>query len=365
MYDMYKVLLTLILTMVMSMVFTEIVRKLSFKLGTVDKPNSRRVNKVPMPSSGGLAIYVAFYITVLFLIPINREITIPLFVGATIIIIIGLIDDVKEINPKMKMLGILLATLAVYYLGDIQMTRIDIPFLGLVELGILSLPVTFIWIAAITNSINLIDGLDGLAAGVSSISLLTIGIIAFFFLGNNNVDVAILIFALVAAQLGFLPANYFPARIYLGDTGALFLGFMTAVFSLMHLKNVTFLSLTVPLVILAVPIGDTLYAIIRRTLNKEPISMADNKHIHHRVLALGFSHKQSVKLLYTMTAVFSVVALLLPVANTLGFILLTISLIVSLQFLAELIGLVDGKSRFLTDFLKKIFKLLRIDHRPK
>lgn len=360
---MYKLLLTLILTMVMSMVFTEIVRRVSFKIGAVDEPNSRRVNKVTMPSSGGLAIYFAYFITVLFLIPLDKTITIPLFVGATIIIAVGLIDDIKEVNPKMKMFGILLATLAIYYLGDIKMTRIDVPFMGLVELGLFSLPITFIWIAAITNSINLIDGLDGLAAGVSSISLTTIGIIAFFFLGSNNVDVAILIFAMVAATIGFIPANYYPARIYLGDTGALFLGFMTAVFSLLNLKNVTFLSLIVPLVILAIPIGDTLYAIIRRTLNKQPISMADNKHIHHRLMALGFSHKQSVKILYTMTTVFCIVALLLPVANTLGIILLTASLIVSLQFLAELIGLVDKKRSPLTNFFKSMFKLITRDNK--
>lgn len=361
MYDMYKVLLILIFTTIMSLIFTEIIRILSFKIGAVDEPNSRRVNTVTMPSSGGLAIYFSYFITVLFLIPLNREITIPIFIGATIIVITGLIDDIKGISPRFKMLGIILATLSVYYLGNIQMNGLEIPFVGLVDLKYLSLPMTILWVTAITNSINLIDGLDGLATGVSSISLVTIGIIAFFFLGADNLDVSLMVFALVAAAVGFLPANYFPAKIYLGDTGALFLGFMISVFSLFHLKNVTFFTLTVPLVILALPIGDTVYAIIRRKMNKQPISMADNKHIHHRLMALGFTHKQSVKLLYTLTTVFSFVSLLFPVASTVGAIMLALGLLLSLQFLAELIGLVNEETRPLTRFFKIVLKIFNKD----
>lgn len=358
MYDMYKVILILILTFVVSMIFTGVVRYLAVKIGAVDEPNSRRVNKVAMPSSGGLAIYFAYFIAVFFLLPLDRSLTIPIFIGATIVILTGLIDDIKGISPKLKILGIVLATLAIYYLGDIQINRIDFPILGMVNLNYLSLPITLLWVAAITNSINLIDGLDGLATGVSSISLTTMGIIAYFFLGSNNTQITIMIFALVAAALGFLPANYQPAKIYLGDTGALFLGFMVSVFSLFHLKNVTFFSLIVPLVILAVPIADTLYAIIRRKLNKQPISMADNQHIHHQLMNLGFSHKQAVKLLYTMTTAFSFIALLFPIASELGAILLTIGFILVLQFSAEIIGLVGENGRPLTRSAKKILKFL-------
>lgn len=359
MYDMYSVILILIFTMIMSLILTELVRLISFKIGAIDEPNSRRVNKKTMPSSGGLAIYFSFFISMFFFLPLENEFIFPIFIGATIIVLTGFIDDIKDINPKVKMLGIILATLIIYYMGGIQMTRISIPFIGMLELGYLSLPMTLLWVAAITNSINLIDGLDGLATGISSISLTTIGIIAFFFLRIDNVEVTIMVFALVAAALGFLPANYFPAKIYLGDTGALFLGFMISVLSLFSLKNVTFISLIVPLVILAVPIADTLYAIIRRKLNRQPISMADNQHIHHRLLALGFSHKESVKLLYTITTIFSIVSLLFPVANTLGTVLLTIGLILSLQFLAELIGLLNNRP--LTQLFKRILKLFNRD----
>lgn len=349
---MYKIILVFVLTAVMSFLFTEAVRVLAFKIGAVDDPNSRRVNKVTMPSSGGLAIYFSYFISILFILPLDKEFTLPIFIGATIIVIIGLIDDIKGISPKMKLLGILIATLSVYYLGNIRMSMIDIPFVGLVELGYLSLPMTILWVAAISNSINLIDGLDGLAAGVSSISLITIGIVAFFFLSSNNFVITIMIFTLVASLLGFLPANYYPAKIYLGDTGSLLLGFMISVFSLFNLKNVTFITLMVPLVILAVPIADTIYAIIRRTLNKQPISMADNNHIHHRLLAIGFSHKQAVKLLYLMTVIFSLISLLYPIANTIGIILLTIGLMIIFQLMAELLGLI-GEKKFLISWIKK------------
>lgn len=361
MLDMYRVILILILTFVISMVLTEVVRFLSVKIGAVDEPNSRRVNTVAMPSSGGLAIYLAYFIAVLFLLPLNRELTVPIFIGATIIIITGLIDDIKGVSPKVKMFGIILATLVVYYYGGLGINRINFPLFGIVELGFWSLPVTLLWVAAITNSINLIDGLDGLATGVSSISLTTMGIIAYFFTGANNTQVTIMIFALVAAAIGFLPANYYPAKIYLGDTGALFLGYMISVFSLFHLKNVTFFSLIVPLVILAVPIADTSYAIIRRKLNKQPISMADNKHIHHQLMNLGFSHKQSVKLLYTMTTAFSFIALLYPVASEVGAILLTIGFLIVLQFSAEIIGLLGEEGRPITRMIKKILKRINID----
>ena len=365
MLSMYKVMFTFIFTAILSFIFTELVRYLSFKVGAVDEPNSRRVNKVVMPSSGGFAIYAAYFISILFILPLNQEITIPIFLGATVIIITGLIDDIKGISPGFKVTGIVLATLIVYFLADVQVTSIGIPFIGLVDLGYWSLPMTLLWVTAITNALNLIDGLDGLATGVSSISLVTIGIIAFFFLTSNNIDVTIMVFTLVAACLGFLPANYFPAKIYLGDTGALFLGYMIAVFSLFNLKNVTFISLMVPLVILIIPIADTSFAIIRRTLNKQSISTADNKHIHHQLMNYGFTHKQSVLLLYIISFIFSMVALLYPLANDIGLILLTLGIIIFLQFLSELLGLINNDNKPLITFFKKILNLYNKDYKDK
>lgn len=358
MYNMYNVILIFIATTVISMVSTEIVRVIAFKINAVDEPNSRRVNTKIMPSAGGLAIYFSYFLTTLVFLPIDREMIFPIFLGSTIIVITGLVDDIKEISPKLKMLGIIFGALVIYYVGDIKMSMIAVPLLGEIKLGFWSLPITILWITAITNSVNLIDGLDGLASGVSAISLSTMGIIAYFFLNTRNVTVAIMIYALVFAILGFLPANYHPAKIYLGDTGALFLGFMISVLSLYGLKNVTFISLIVPLVILGVPIADTLYAIVRRTLNKQPISVADNKHIHHRIMALGFTHKQTVKMIYALTMIFSAISLLYPVSNAVGATLLTIGLLIVLQLLAELIGLVGDNNKPLLRSVKKILSMI-------
>ena len=363
MFNLYKLIFALIFTAILSFIFTEIVRYFAFKVGAIDKPNSRRVNKVAMPSSGGLAIYLAYFITILLIIPLNRDITIPIFLGATIIIFTGLIDDIKGVSPKFKILGITIATLIIYFLADIHVSSIHIPFLGLVNLGYLSLPVTLLWVTAITNALNLIDGLDGLATGVSSISLTTMGIIAFFFLTSNNIEVTIMIFTLVAACLGFLPANYFPAKIYLGDTGALFLGFMISVFSLLHLKNVTFIALMVPLVILIIPIADTIFAITRRIMNKQSISAADNKHVHHQLMNYGFTHKQSVLLLYIISFIFSIVALLYPIASKIGLILLTFGIILFLQFVSELLGLLNNDNKPLINFFKKALLLYNKDYK--
>lgn len=351
--------------MVLSFGITPIVRWVAIRVGAVDEPNSRRINTVTMPSSGGIAIYIAYFFSTYFLLPLSHEELLPIFIGATIVILTGLIDDLKDITPLMKVAGLLLAGLVIYYMGDIRMSMIEFPIIGAVNLGLFSLPLTLLWILGITNAVNLIDGLDGLASGVSAISLTTMGIIAFFFLLSRNVVVAIMIFALVAAILGFLPYNYYPAKIYLGDTGALFLGFMISILSLYGLKNVTFITFLVPIVILGVPITDTLYAIIRRKLNKKPISSADNQHIHHRLMALGFSHKQAVKIIYTITFVFSLISLLYPVASVLSSILITVGLLIGLQLLVEMIGLVGNEKQPLLDILRRVGRRLNRKKTPK
>lgn len=356
MNSMYVIVLKIILTMVLSFGITPLVKWFSIKIGAADEPNHRRINVKTMPTGGGLAIYLAYFISVFFLLPVRKSVIFPIFIAATIILITGLIDDIKEISPKMKILGMTIASLIIYYVAEIRMSMIDLPFIGEVELGIWSFPLTIIWIIGITNAVNLIDGLDGLASGVSSISLITIGIIAYFFLNTQNIEISIMIFALVAAILGFLPYNYFPASIYLGDTGALFLGFMISVMSLYGLKNVTFISFIIPLVILGVPVTDTFFAIIRRRLEKKPISEADKDHIHHRLMVLGFDHKQTVKIIYAITFIFSLISLLYPVSSVLSATFLTIGLAIGLELFAEWIGLVGEDRKPLLNILKKITK---------
>lgn len=356
MYNMFHVVIAWIITMIVSVAITPLVRIFAFKIGATDKPNLRRVNTKEMPSIGGLAIYLSYFISMFFFQPLPKEQVTPLFIGATIIIITGIIDDIREISPKMKLLGILLAAFVIYFVADIKMTTVSLPLVGIFDLGWLSFPLTIIWILAITNAINLIDGLDGLASGVSIIALSTMGIIGYFYLNVMNIPITIMIFTLVFATLGFLPYNFNPAKIFLGDTGALFLGFMIAVMSLQGLKNVTVISLIIPIVILGIPITDTIYAILRRYLNHMPISSADKHHMHHRLMNLGLSHKQTVLSIYGIALLFSMIALLYPLSTKWGSVLLTIALLFGLELFVELIGLVGENRRPLLDTLRKLNK---------
>lgn len=354
MYDMYQVIIFCLLSIGICAVVTPIIRKLSFKIGAVDRPNNRRVNTTVMPSSGGLAIYATFFFSLIVLQQVSPRTSLPILFSATIVVLTGLVDDIREVSPKIKMLGLTISALSITLLNDLTIEMINIPFLGEVEIPFLiGFSLTIIWILGITNSVNLIDGLDGLASGISVIALTTMGIISIFFLSETSFITSIIIFTLVGSILGFLPYNFNPAKIYLGDTGALFLGFMISVVSLSGLKNVTFISLIIPIVILGIPITDTLYAILRRKLNKLPVSVADKHHMHHRLMNLGLTHKQTVLVIYLVAAIFSMIALLYPLSTMVGSILITAALIIGVEIFIELIGLVGEDRRPLLVLLRK------------
>ncbi|WEV45884.1 MraY family glycosyltransferase [Streptococcaceae bacterium ESL0687] len=354
-----KYLIVLGLTFLISLIITPFVIKFSRKIGAVDNPNARRINKIPMPSAGGLAIFLAFTFSGLFILPhvvgnidgphglmtyINY--VIPLILSSLIIIITGLIDDVRELSPKWKMLGIVLAAISIWTFSKFRFDNFKIPFGGpLLEFPWwLSLILTIIWIASITNAVNIIDGLDGLASGVSLISLLTLGIVAYAFLGNINIYLPITIFVLVAAIAGFLPYNFYPAKVYLGDTGALYLGFMISVLSLQGLKNATAVAILTPMLILGVPVTDTLAAIIRRKLNNQKVSEADKMHLHHRLLGIGLSHRAAVLVIYGIALIFSIISIILNFSGRVGGILLLVASLLGLEILLESLG-VWGEKR--------------------
>ncbi|KRL02892.1 undecaprenyl-phosphate alpha-N-acetylglucosaminephosphotransferase [Liquorilactobacillus capillatus DSM 19910] len=355
---MYLIMVSLFATALLSLLLTPLIRRLAFKVGAVDNPNTRRVNKIPMPTMGGLAIFIAFNAANFFLLrkqyPTNQVWI--LFIAECVIIATGIIDDIYELKPKQKVIGITLAALVVYFFAHVRMTTLTVPFLGTLDLGWLSLPITVLWILAITNAINLIDGLDGLATGVSIIALFTSGLTGFFFLNTTSTFVSIMMFTLVAALIGFLPFNFHPAKIYLGDTGALFIGFMISVFSLYGLKNATFITIVIPVIILGVPITDTVYAILRRILNKKPISQADKHHLHHRLLEMGLSHTQTVLVIYGIALIFSFISLLYPISNVGGSILLTVATLLGLELFVESIGLVGSQRRPLLKWIGKMMK---------
>ena len=305
-----KFILVLLGTFFIGVILTPLVRLLAFKIGAVDYPNARRINKKPMPSSGGLAIVAAFSISTLLLMPQIVAVDFfgqtyfdyvwPVVLGGLIIAFTGLVDDIKELSPMLKMGGIVLAASLIWWLTDFRLDDFKIPFGGpfLHFEPWLSYILTVVWIISITNAVNLIDGLDGLVSGVSIISLVTMGIVSYFFLPQHNLFLTLTIFVLVLSIAGFFPYNYHPAIIYLGDTGALFIGFMIAVLSLQGLKNATAVAVVTPMIILGVPITDTFLAIIRRTLSGQKFYTPDKHHLHHRLLSLGLTHRGTVLVIY-------------------------------------------------------------------
>ncbi|MGX6962754.1 glycosyltransferase family 4 protein [Vagococcus xieshaowenii] len=353
-----SLILRLILTFIIAAGLTPLIRRLSFWIGAVDTPNKRRINKTTMPSAGGLAIYLAFSIAILFLFKdiFSTVYSLKLILGGGIIVLTGLVDDIKEISPRAKTLGMLLAAFYTYFILNIRMDIVNVFSFENINVGWLSLPLTILWILGFVNAINLIDGLDGLASGVSIIALTTIGFIGYIASSSGAivVQVPIMMFILVASISGFLPYNFFPAKIYLGDTGALFLGYMIAILSLQGLKNATLVTLITPLIILGVPITDTFYAIIRRKLKKQSIAKPDSMHLHHRLLSLGFTHRGAVLMIYVLALTFSIIALLYSAASPIANVVMIVAVLVGLELFVEQIGLVGEDQRPLLNAMRYI-----------
>ena len=343
--------LTLVLAFVASILLTPLVKMLAIRIGAVDTPNYRKVHARIMPRLGGLAIFGAFLIGYFILRP--EDPTAPFIIlGALMIIITGVLDDMFEITAKAKLLGQLIAAGIVIY-GGLDIDFIKLPFGGVLDFGYLNIPLTILWIVGITNAINLIDGLDGLAAGVSTIALITIAGMA---LMMGNAFVFAMASILAVSALGFLFYNFHPAKIFMGDTGALFLGFMIAVLALMGFKNITVISLVIPIIMLGVPISDTFFAIVRRYRMKQPLSAADKSHLHHCLLNVGFTHRQTVLIIYALAAMFGVAALIFSQATVWGAILLIAVMLVAIELFVEAVGLAGKNYRPLINFVRMIGK---------
>ncbi|KGR83779.1 glycosyltransferase family 4 protein [Lysinibacillus odysseyi] len=341
---------SLIVAMVAAILLTPLVKRLAFRIGAVDAPNYRKVHARIMPRLGGLAIFGAFLIGIAVLRPDNQYM-LAIILGATVIVITGVLDDMYEISAKAKMLGQLVAAGIIVFYGGIQIENINLPFTdeGTLAFGALSIPLTILWIVGITNAINLIDGLDGLAAGVSTIALITLAAMAFI-MGNGFVLAVAAILA--AGTFGFLFYNFHPAKIFMGDTGALFLGFMIAVLSLLGFKSITVVSFIVPVIMLGVPISDTFFAIVRRLRMKKKWSDPDKSHLHHRLLDLGFSHRQTVLIIYGIAMLFGLFAIIFSMAKIWGAILLITVILVVIELFVEVIGLAGKNYRPLINFVR-------------
>ncbi len=340
-------ILTLIICFLLTLGITPLVKKLAYKVGATDQPNVRKVHQKIMPRLGGLAIYIGFIAGFLILRPEDPYAGV-IILGSAIILLTGMADDIFELSARWKLVGQLIAAFTVV-LGGVQINFINLPFGGELEFGSLSIPITIIWIVGITNAVNLIDGLDGLAAGVSTIGLATIGFMAML---KGDVFVMSIALILIVSTIGFLYFNFHPAKIFMGDTGALFLGYMIAVLSMLGFKNVTMISLIIPLIILGVPISDTFFAIIRRIVNKSPLHAPDKSHLHHCLLRIGFTHKQTVIIIYAIAAMFSMAAIIFSMSTVWGAMIVVAVLLIAIEWFIESIGLVNSNYQPLIKFVK-------------
>ena len=292
---------------VVSFLATPMVKNLAYKVGAIDVPkDNRRMHKVPIPRLGGLAIFLAFLLSVLVFAKIDRQMQ-GILLGATMIVVLGVMDDIMALNALPKLIvQILAAGIAVYHGCVIQFVSNPNVFSSMtyLNLGWWSYPITIIWIVAITNAVNLIDGLDGLAVGVSAISTASLIVIA---LMVKEVNIVIILCALFGACLGFIPYNFNPAKIFMGDGGSLFLGFMLSTMSILGpVKSATIVAVIIPVLVLGVPIFDTAFAIFRRLVNKRPIMEADKGHLHHRLMKLGYGQRRATLMLYGVSGIMGI-----------------------------------------------------------
>ncbi len=325
----HNILIIVLVTFIASVIFVYISKIIANYIGAIDVPNERSAHKVPTPLLGGLGIFLSFLLGYM-LFGEQNTLMISILIASFLILLLGVFDDIKPIKARYKLIiHILVAAIVVLY-GNLVLTHVEM-FDYRIEFGILSKPATMLLIVGIINAINLIDGLDGLCAGVSSIYFLTIGIIAIILNKMGGLDI-ILSFIMLGATMGFLVFNFPPAKIFMGDTGSTFLGLMISVIMLLGFKTVTLTSLIIPLVLLALPITDTILAIIRRIINKKNIGVADKEHIHHQLLK-RLSTRKTVLVIYAVDIIFSIVTIFYALGYKEDMILFYIVLIFILLFL--------------------------------
>lgn len=343
-----KVLLMVFTTFIFVTFATPFIKKIAFHVGAVDIPNARKVHQKPMPRLGGLGIYFGFLLGYM-LFGAHSATMNSILIGSFIIVITGIIDDVKPLKASHKFIGQLAAACIVVFYGNILLK--DISAFGLYfEFGLLSYPITIFFILGCINCMNLIDGLDGLAAGISSIYFLTIGVIATM-QGKGGLDF-VLTFIMLGSTLGFLVHNFNPASIFMGDSGSMFLGFIIAVIALLGFKNVTMTSLIIPLLILAIPILDTIFAIIRRALKGESISTPDKFHIHHQLLNRNFSQRTTVLIIYGINLLFAAASIVYVLKDQmLGYIIYGVLLLIVVLFVVKTNVVFDQE-----EIKKRLFK---------
>lgn len=305
---MFAYLYTFLVALAVTFFLTPWVKRLAVKVGAMDKPDARKVHQGLIPRLGGLAIYIGFVVSIVLTVGFSYEM-IGVLLGATVLVLVGILDDIYSLPAKVKLVGQILSAAVLVVFFNVNVEWIELPYLGFVYFpSFISIPLTIFWIVGFVNTVNLIDGLDGLAAGIATIASMAIALLAFQM--GQWVSAAAMV-AMSGACLAFLQYNFNPARIFMGDTGSMFLGYVIGAVSVMgSMKTAAAAVLIVPLVALSVPIMDTLLAIVRRKLSGVPIFSPDKNHLHHRLLAKGLTQKEVVLVMYALTAFFSCIALL-------------------------------------------------------
>ena len=320
-----KIVLTVFLFVVL---IVPSVKKIAYHIGAVDIPGGRHIHGKIIPKLGGFAIFLGFLLGYMLFCQQTIQM-ISILIGGIIILIFGIFDDIKRLPASVQFIGQIASAAVVVFYGNIVMQ--DVSAYGLyINFGSLAPFLTIIFIVALMNSLNFIDGLDGLAGGIASIFFITISIIINYMGAFNGLD-ASLSLIMIGATLGFLVYNFHPAKIFLGNSGSMFIGYIIAVVSLLGFKNVTITSLIIPILILAIPILDTFFAIVRRLLKKESPTKGDQNHLHHQLLRITSSQVKTVLIIYLIQILFSIASIVYVLQNPkLGQIVYTILLILIL-----------------------------------
>ena len=325
----------LLCAFVVSFLMCPMVKSFAYKIGAIDVPkDNRRMHKKPVPRLGGLAIFLGFIVSMLLFVKIDHQMQ-GILLGASIIVVLGVVDDMSPLRAYFKFCVQIFAALVAVFHGVVIPTLsspnvfAESPYW---DLGWLAVPITVLWIVGITNAVNLIDGLDGLACGVSTISAISMLVIALLV---SESDVALVMAALVGACLGFMPYNKNPAKMFMGDTGSTFLGYILATISIQGLfKYYAIVSFAVPFLILGLPMFDTLFAIIRRLAHGHNPMAPNRGHIHHRLIDMGLNQKQAVAALYVISSILGLSAVVLTSSGAIKAMLFLMALAVA-AFLAS------------------------------
>ncbi len=355
-----KIVMIVVTTFCFVAIIMPFIKKVAVQIGAVDMPRTRHIHTKPMPKMGGVGIFLGFLLGYMLFGETSVQMN-SILIGGFLIILIGLIDDMTELRPMVKFIGQLASACVIVFYGQFLLN--DVSAFGIyLHFGVLAYPITIFFILGCINCINFIDGLDGLSSGISSIYFLTVGIIATM-QGHFGLDF-LLSFVMLGSTLGFLVHNFHPASIFVGDSGSMFMGFIISVIALLGFKNVTMTSLIIPLLIIAIPILDTLFAIIRRLLKGESPSKADKFHIHHQFLNRNFSQTATVLIIYLIDLLFAFASILYVLQDRkLGYIIYGILTFIVLIFILKTNVVFDKDNNIIIDKIKKGKETNNVDNK--